>query len=133
MMKSELLEAWVNELRARQNSQTYGYLKTEEIFFDIGGGVIAVHSYHCALGVLLDLFKPDGWLKRKDEDKPLVGADREYVICYHRRSDGEDGIEPDTLKEIGLSEEVHRQVIAWNDACKSFDWIANKLEKLLDL
>lgn len=126
MSNQELLLAWINALESNVENQTYGFLRTSEIH-DTGYEKIC----YCAMGLLLNIAYPDGWLKGDRPNDYVKGSDRSYQVYYHRRSDGENGIETPTLVDMGVSPELQYQVLDWNDSCLSFNKIANKLKTLV--
>jgi len=111
-MDPEIKRKWVEALRSGEYEQTSGLLRTSGNKF-------------CCLGVLWDL-KGDGWGPISDTDGPR----RPYTM-KGKRNVGCAFLSDNFEKRVGLSFGTTAELMGMNDSGKTFDEIADWIEKEL--
>jgi len=97
---------WLEDLRSDKHVQGEGQLRTLDNRF-------------CCLGVLCDLYNPDGWEENLEEWSYGEGPD----YCH------EIGVLPHDFRvDMGIDGDAQDHLIRMNDAGKSFAEIADWIE-----
>lgn len=113
-MDADVKAKWVEALRSGKYLQTQGVLRDAS-------------DRHCCLGVLCDITDPADWIWLEDEN----GAPREGWAYRHGKGTDTD-ILPGLLgEELGLDTFYEERLTEMNDNGKSFDEIADYIEKNL--
>lgn len=121
-MKTEIKKLWVKALRSGEYEQGKGAL--------VQAG--NKRDYFCCLGVLTDLYIErhvcDGWHEQKqiDGSRFLFGGEGYFIPARVRRWAGIADRNPLVRAKDGL-----RSLTSCNDTGKSFDEIADAIEKSL--
>lgn len=109
-MHAELKAKWLEALRSGKYDQTTGQLRDGNCF--------------CCLGVLCDVFNPNGW-------EGVTGT-REWSYGEGPDEQHEVGVLPHDFKvTYGIGGDVESRLIEMNDDGQTFSQIANYIEAKL--
>lgn len=106
--KQELLKTWVEALRSGKYKQGRNQLRHGNSF--------------CCLGVFCDIVNPEGWV----EDENVSG----YFFWKYKKGKNNSYIPCNLMKELGILDKNTGMLANMNDAGKTFEEIADKIENM---